>query len=172
MHVLHIVNDALAAVVRLITGVFTALLVVIVTSNVFARYVLRVGLPWVEELSRILFVWVVFLGACVALQERGHLAITFVVDRLPPRGRKLLVWVTNALTAAFLVAIGLAGWQLVTSTLDFGTRTPAMRVSLAWGFASVPVAAVIMLVTLVTQTLDGSDEQPRGPGHEPSEQVT
>lgn len=160
MRVLHAVDNALASVVRWLTSVLTGALVLIVTGNVIARYLFQVGVPWIEELSRLLFVWVVFLGACVALHSRGHLAITFVVDRLPPRVRTGVVWSTNALSAVFLVAVTGGGWQLVTSTLEYGNRTPALQVSLAWGFAVVPLTAVIMLITTVTQTLAGTDEQP------------
>lgn len=160
LRALRTVDRVLAAMVRWVAVALTAALVVVVTGNVFARYVLRTGLPWVEELSRLLFVWVVFLGACVAMRARGHLAVTFVVDRLPALLRKLVIWATNLLTATFLVAMTVGGWQLAESTLAFGTRSPAMQVSLVWGFAAIPVAGVVMLVTLVTHTLDGTDTQP------------
>ncbi|HEY8472364.1 MAG TPA: TRAP transporter small permease [Natronosporangium sp.] len=161
LRVLRAANNALTALARWLAVALTAALVMVVTGNVFARYVLQTGLPWVEELSRMLFVWVVFLGACVAMQHRGHLAITFLSDRLPTLPRKLLIWVTNLLTAVFLVAMTVGGWRLAEATLAFGTQTPAMRVSLAWGFAAIPVAGVIMLITLVTHTVDGTDTQPR-----------
>lgn len=160
MRMLRAANDAVTTVVQWAVAVLTAALVTIVAGNVVARYVFNTGVPWVEELSRLIFVWVVFLGACVAMQHRGHLAIGFLVDRLPATARTVVIWVTNLFTAAFLVTLVVGGWQLVSITMGFGTQTPALRISLAWGYAAIPTAAAVMLLTLVTQTLDGSDTRP------------
>lgn len=157
MRVLQAVNRAVTTVVQWVAAVFTIALVTVVAGNVVARYVFNTGVPWVEELSRLIFVWVVFLGACVAMQHRGHLAIGFLVDRLPAIVRTVVIWGTNLFTAAFLVTLVVGGWQLVSLTAGFGTQTPALRISLAWGYAAIPFTAAVMLLTLVTQTLDGSD---------------
>ena len=50
-----------------------ALMVVLVFGNVVMRYAFNSGFTLSEELSRWLFVWMTFLGAVVALNERGHL---------------------------------------------------------------------------------------------------
>ena len=39
----------------------------VVTMQVVCRYLLKDLPPWSEELSRYLFIWAIFMGACVAL---------------------------------------------------------------------------------------------------------
>ena len=51
-----------------------AIMVVLVFGNVVLRYGFNSGITTSEELSRWLFVWVTFLGAVVALNERTHLS--------------------------------------------------------------------------------------------------
>ena len=60
-----------------------AVMVVLVFGNVVLRYGFNLGITVSEELSRLLFVWLTFLGAIVALREHGHLGVDMLVSRLP-----------------------------------------------------------------------------------------
>jgi TRAP-type C4-dicarboxylate transport system permease small subunit len=64
------------------------LMVVLIFSNVVGRYALNAGFAGGEELSRLLFVWLVFLGAILALQRQAHLGVELVQARLPRRLRR------------------------------------------------------------------------------------
>lgn len=71
-----------------------ALLLVPVTMQIFARYSdIIPRYIWTEEVSRFAFVWIIILGAIVALREKGHL----IVDVLPsvsPCSQKIMTWIT------------------------------------------------------------------------------
>jgi TRAP-type C4-dicarboxylate transport system permease small subunit len=56
------------------------LMVVMVFINVVLRYAFNSGINVSEELSRWLFVWMTFMGAVVALRERGHLGTDMLVS--------------------------------------------------------------------------------------------
>ncbi|MGC3986299.1 MAG: TRAP transporter small permease subunit, partial [Pseudorhodoferax sp.] len=64
-----------------------ALMVLMVFGNVVMRYAFNSGLTLSEELSRWLFVWMTFMGAVVALHERGHLGTDSLIARLPRVGQ-------------------------------------------------------------------------------------
>jgi TRAP-type transport system small permease protein len=66
-----------------------AIMVVLVFGNVVLRYAFNTGVTVSEEVSRWLFVWLVFLGAIVALKEGGHLGSDMLVSRLPVLGKKI-----------------------------------------------------------------------------------
>lgn len=138
-----------------IVVILTGLLVALVSANVFARYVLSSGILWAEEMSRLAFVWVVFLGAFLALCQDGHLAITFVTDRLPARGAQLVRVAVGLLTALFLGVVAYYGTLLVQQTLNFGRTTPILGISAAWGYLSVPVTCVLMLLKTLQRLFTG-----------------
>ncbi|MBD9371935.1 TRAP transporter small permease [Rhizobium sp. ARZ01] len=77
-------------------------MVVLVFGNVILRYAFNTGITYSEELSRIFFVWLTFLGAVVAMREHGHLGVDTLLRRLPPAGAKaaalagqlLMLWAT------------------------------------------------------------------------------
>jgi TRAP-type C4-dicarboxylate transport system permease small subunit len=131
----------------------TLVLVVLVAGNVVARYVFNVGVPWVDEMVRLLFVWVAFGGAWAALHRGRHLAVVGLVDRLAPRLRGAILLGGHLLVMVFLVVVFVSGWDLVQTRLGFGTVTPALRISVAWGYVPLPVSAALMLLEVAASTL-------------------
>ena len=78
------------AAARGLAGLLIGAITVLVTVQVFARYVLNDTPPWSEELCRYLFIWASFLGACVAMGRAAHLGVDSLVARLPARVREVV----------------------------------------------------------------------------------
>jgi len=77
--------------------------------NVVLRYGFGSGLPASEELSRLLFVWMVFIGATAAYPAGEHMAFTSLVGLL--RGRPaLFLGMTLFIRLLVLLACGLIAW--------------------------------------------------------------
>jgi TRAP-type C4-dicarboxylate transport system permease small subunit len=139
-----------------------AVMLVLVFGNVVLRYAFNSGLTVSDELSRLLFVWMVFLGALAALFERRHLGVDTLVAHLSRRGRLVCFLLSNALMlyATWLVFLG--GWQQALITLD--ATTPVLGVSQAWFYAPVLLfslaSALWFVVQLLRAALDriGDDE--------------
>ena len=74
------------------------LIVLLIFSNVVGRYVLGTSFAGAEELSRLLFVWLVFLGAILALRRRAHLGVELGQARLPRWARKSCAVITHVLS--------------------------------------------------------------------------
>ena len=143
--------QAIAAGVEWLTRILTGLLVVTVVVNVFARYVLQVGLIWAEEVTILLFVWIVFLGAYAAYRRRAHLAITFVVDRLPTSTQRIAGAAATLLTLLFLGVVVWAGFDLVERTFAYGRVTAMLGISAAWGYLAVPAAGCLIAAETLRQ---------------------
>jgi len=67
-----------------LTIVLLVTLLAVVGLEIFARYVVNHSLFWSEELARYLFIYLVFLGAAIALRREAHIRVSFFVDLLPP----------------------------------------------------------------------------------------
>ena len=52
-----------------------ALMAILVFGNVVLRYGFDSGLAVSDELARLLFVWVIFLGAILASREHAHIGL-------------------------------------------------------------------------------------------------
>ena len=71
-----------------------ALMVIMVFGNVVLRYLFNSGITMSEELSRLLFLWLIFVGSVVAMKEHAHLGVDTLVSRLP-RGGKVFCATNN-----------------------------------------------------------------------------
>lgn len=149
------IEATIGRVVEGITWVLMAALVLLVSVNVFARYVLAVGWLSAEEVSRLVFVWVVFLGSYVALRRKQHMAIDLVAARVPRGALPAFLTVTRLFVLAFLGVLAWSGVDLVRTTLELDRVTPILGISAAWGYLGVPVSAVLMFLEVLRETLGG-----------------
>jgi len=114
-----------------VTILLLAVLLLVVGAQIFARYVLNHSLFWSEELARYLFIYLVFLGAAIALRREEHIQVSFFVEQLPPGLRRAIGVLVDLLLLAF------AGTVLVQS---------ARLASMVW---TVPTAALLIPWTFV-----------------------
>ncbi len=119
----------------------------IVFVSVVFRYVLNSPLAWSEELASLLFAWLTFIGAYVGIRSRSHIRIDTLVLVLP---RAVQRWLERLADLGVLVLLLLLAWQgfrltAATWSLEF----PAMEISRGYLYASLPLAACLMIAALI-----------------------
>ena len=124
------------------TALATSIFFVMVCMNVFARYILNAPILGSVEISRLAFVWASFLAAALCYRQQSHIAITFVVDKLPARIVKWVLLVIYTLTFVFFVIIFYFALQV---TFDLrGTSFPVMQITQSWLY--LPVAVISFFI--------------------------
>jgi TRAP-type C4-dicarboxylate transport system permease small subunit len=111
-------------------------IVVIMTVQVFARYVLNDSLIWAEELCRYLLIWVTFLFIGIGFQRGEFITIDVVPNLLTPRRRFFLRLIVTLPVLVFL-------WLMVTNGYAHATRfsaqtIPAVSLTLPHAFGTAP----------------------------------
>lgn len=136
------IEEALAA---LIMGI----LCLITLGNVLTRYFTSISIAFTEEFSVFLVVVMTFVGAATAFTRGNHLAITFLVERLPLRGR---VWQARLALLCGLAMFGILGWQGALMWWDdyqSGLTSPGLGVP-QWGYTlAVPVLSALIVLRLL-----------------------
>lgn len=82
-----------------------AVMVMVVSAQVFMRYVLNSSFDWADEVARLAFVSAVFLAIPLGLREGAHVGITVLVQYLPPKLQDLLRRALCLVAAAMLVIV-------------------------------------------------------------------
>lgn len=100
------------------------LMTLLISAQVFTRYVLSSSIDSATELSRLFFVWSIFLAIPHGIKTGIHVGIDAVVGRLPePIQRQLarLMALLGALLMAALIWLGLGAvvdnWQQLMPTI-------------------------------------------------------
>src|ERR671928_2065806 len=160
MSLLTALCDAVTRAARLLIGTLVAAIVAITLAAVWWRYVLNAPLAWPEQVSRILFVWMTFVGAAVLYRERLHVAIDMFVLMLPKPLQVAAVWLVEILLLVFNVALLVYGLQLSLNTL--GQTYGALDISPATFYFAAPVSAAMMVLFFVEKLLDPAKREPGG----------
>lgn len=128
-----------------------ALMVVLVFGNVFLRYAFNSGITLSEELSRWLFVWMIFLGAVVALRQHGHLGTDMLVGRLGPLGKKICFALAHALMLWIcgLLFMGASA----QARINWDSTSAVMEVSMSWLYVPGMLFAVLGGLIVLTELL-------------------
>ncbi len=122
-------------------------LIGLVSAQIVMRYVFRSPLTWSEELARMTFVWLTFIGAGLAFHRRENLRLTTLTDELPERARLWLRALTQVAEIAFLGIV--IGWCIPLLQRLYAAPTPALEWSMDAFYAGVAVGGVVILVFAV-----------------------
>jgi tripartite ATP-independent transporter DctM subunit len=124
-------------------------MVVIVFIQVISRYVFNSPLYWSEEMARILFIWIAFVGAFLGLRSKEHIRVGAFISRFSPEIQTVVSAVVTFLIFYFLLYLIRVGIEVVKVTS--GTLTPALQISMAYIHIIVPISASLMIVHLIGQ---------------------
>jgi TRAP-type C4-dicarboxylate transport system permease small subunit len=141
------VSKLLDRLIEAACAVTVVALTVIVSLQVFNRFVLKTPLAWSEDLAMLLFQWVVFLGAALGVKRVRHFGIELVVQRFPERMRHWVELLTPVVMAIVALVMVVQGWTLLTFNRN---RTfPTMDLTYTWAFLPIPLAGALILIYLV-----------------------
>ena len=121
-----------------------AAMVLCVFGNVVLRYGFNSGLNATEELSRLLFVWMVFLGATAAYPAGQHMAFTSLVGTLRhrPKAFAFVTLVIRLLVLLACVLLGRGAWQQVVVGMN------SHSVVLGYPVALLPLPALLCALAI------------------------
>jgi len=112
--------------------------------NVVLRYGFGSGIAASEELSRLLFVWMVFIGATAAYPAGEHMAFTGLVGLLKDRPALMgpATYVIRALIVLACALLAWGAWQQVIVGLD------SHSVVLGYPTALLPLPALLAAIAI------------------------
>ena len=125
--------DPMAKLINVIATTMFIGMMLAALAQIFFRFVMRISVPWTEELARILYVYVTFLGIILLEHENNNIKVTFIVDKLPFKLRYLLQVFLNIFSILFLVCLFIGAIIMFRSsnTMNFGTM-PFLKVSVLY----------------------------------------
>ena len=127
-------------------GSLLFVLLVVGMLQVTSRYTGLMFVPWTEEVARLLFVWVVWIGAAVAVFRGSHIRFDFLVERLPHPMRAGIGTVVTLGVAGFLLLLLHHAYKIVQST---SSTFITINLSIKYTYLSVVVGTFLMLLGLL-----------------------
>ena len=131
--------DAVDRLARWVIVAASALMIAIVTLQVVLRYGFNSSIDWSEEISRLLFVWAMFLAIPLGIREGAHVGIELLVAHIPADMREALKKGCAVGGAALMVVVF---WQAVkVAALTWDEMMQSLNLSANWFMVPVAFAA-------------------------------
>lgn len=119
----------------------------LVFSNVVLRYGFSSGIPSSVEVSRVLFVWIIFLGSGVALAKGAHLSVDTLVSQLPRKARFACFLVSYGLMLWCCWLLAQGSWSL--TLIEWNNRAALSGLPVGLTYAAALVASITMALCLL-----------------------
>ena len=123
-----------------------------IIAMTFGNAVLRLlnkPIPTSDDICTLLFAWVSFLGADIALRSNRLVSMNLVTMNLPVKVQKVLSLIVYGIMLAVLGLFVVKGYQLARMNwLRFFNTLP---ISYGWATLSLPVCSVLMIITVLTK---------------------
>lgn len=137
--------------IELYIGVLILIILVgVLFINCVARYVFNNPLPWAEEFAVYCFVWLTFLGAACAFNQRKHIKINVFPEAMSIRTKnnlKIFCYILILSLTIFLIIHGIKAMSLQKAihTIAFPIKISSMY------FFAFPLvlSSVSMLITCI-----------------------
>ncbi len=142
---------------EIVGGSLLVVMCLIGAVKVVSRYVLTSPIAWTEELATMLFAWLVFIGASLALRKNEHFAIDVVVNLLPAPLRRFSSTVRHL--AVVLFCLLLIGYGIKLVVLSWHVLTPMLEISRGWFYLSVPFGGLLMLIRTIKTIRHGNSTE-------------
>jgi len=153
------VNDIAGRIGRALSVFAIAVMVIVILTQVFFRYVLNNALPWPDEAARFMMLWLTGLMAPVALRQGGMVAITSVLESFPRPLFKLTSLLLLCLSLLVLIVGFQLGWKHVNSGWLFSSSSlkvplfligmKSVKIKLAWMYMSLFTGVCLMILVNV-----------------------
>ena len=145
----------LAAYHRLLTWLMAAsvaALILPVTLQIVSRYTALIpAWIWTEELSRFLFIWMIMLGAMIAVREGTHFIVD-IVPQLAPRPTAALQIVANVFILAFAAVF--IWWGVEFVRFGWNQSSELAELPMPFIFLAWPLAGATWLLFLAESFFD------------------
>jgi TRAP-type C4-dicarboxylate transport system permease small subunit len=135
-----------------LVGILLAVLLVVVSMQVWTRFVSYRPFVWTEEVARFCLVWTVFQGAAIAVNRKGH----FVLDVLPSgtseQTRKILALLSYLFMFWMAYVLVYHGWAFAVSGLK--RLSPTIEMPMFWVYLAIPTSGVCMMVYILGHVIE------------------
>jgi TRAP-type C4-dicarboxylate transport system permease small subunit len=127
-----------------ITSLILALLLCNESLGILSDWI-GYSIPWITEVSVILFSWLIFIGAGVITRTNSHISLDVLIERFPQKIRQILkiVNVFLMLIVAFVMIYFGGKHALFVGKYQ---KTVYLNISLFYLYISVPVGGVLLAI--------------------------
>lgn len=146
-------NDLLYRGLQICLTLLMGLLIVPVSLQIFSRYVgIIPRYIWTEEISRFCLVWIIMLGAMIAVRDGTHFDLDILPEPKTARGQAIRRSIVHAGIATVAAIFIVFGYRFALFGYDQSSELAGLNmltIHIAW-----PIAGFVMLLFVGEKVAD------------------
>lgn len=144
----HRFAEGLTAFLEYLSMACIAVMTLLVIAQVVLRYVFNDPLDWSEEMARIVFIYLAFIGIGAAYGRRRHMSIDALVILLPPSMKRAVEFAVVGIASAFLVAVIMLTARSMVELQRMDVTTPALDYPMAFVYLVIPLGLSALIAQM------------------------
>ncbi|WP_319760258.1 TRAP transporter small permease [Maridesulfovibrio sp.] len=116
---------------------------------------------WIDEATRLLMVWAIFIALGLALERGRQVAVTTLFEKMPDIPRKvvgILINLTGTVFSCYLVWLGIA---LVKFVMRTGQLSPTLGLPMYWLYIAPTIGFGLLALRYLLELLSINDRHTR-----------
>lgn len=129
------------------------------TISILARYVGGISIPWSEEISRFIFITLIFSSISYAARQHRHIRITMFVDKVfSKRIGKIIYTAGDLVWLGFNAAVLYGAYVIISDMFRYPFSSPVLNIPMYYIYAIIP----LFFLTLSLRIIQGIIVRLRG----------
>lgn len=138
-------------------------LAVLLSVQVFNRYIFQTSFVWLEEIVRLSFVWMIYFTVAGAARGNSHVRVELIDLFVPPSAVRIVTKVADVITIVFCLAVVWIGIDLVKASARFGDASPVTDIPMSYIYSVIPICFGLIAIRTLQSILSGPKGAPDGP---------
>ena len=128
-------------------GSMLIVMTILAFIGVLARYVFVVSIPWIDEVTRYLMIWMTFLASAISVSDSSHTSVDILPSFLPKKLKKFDYYIVLDV----LILVGMAiffyyNLLMVKGAIAIGNKTPVLMIPMWIMYSSTLVSALFSVL--------------------------
>ena len=134
----------MAGIGTVLSVISVGIVVVLGILQVLFRFVLKISVPWTEEMMRALFIYIVFFGLILVERENGEVRTTMLIEKLPYKAYHIWESIVSVLSILFNVLVLIGCFQAMKVTNSTLSALP--QISMRMFFYPMVISLPLMVI--------------------------
>ena len=144
----HRFAEGLTAALEYLSMACITAMAFLVIAQVVMRYVFNSPLEWSEEMARLVFISLAFIGIGAAYGRRRHMFIDAIVILLPARAKRVVEVAVVGIATAFLIAAIVISAGSIVDLHRMDVTTPALELPMAYVYLVIPLGLAALIAQM------------------------
>ncbi len=121
-------------------------LILVINIEIIMRFIFNSSTVWANESAQFMYIYLTWIGVSWGVHKRVHVRLDILYTYVSERTKGILYILSGIGILVFSAYAILLSLPPILTSLEFGARTPGMRVSRAYFQVAIPVAFCLTIV--------------------------